>query len=98
MSIKSSGKIDGYYERQKIAMVADPASTILVKAHHDLEGIDLEGIDLVRFTFELDEAVSEICEVVPIIVGAQARNSVSNLGARSPSGVRMTRVRIWWRR
>jgi len=68
------------------------------EAHHDPEGIDLEGIDLVRFTFELDEVVSETCEVVPIIVGTQARNSVSNLGARSPSGVRMTRVRIWWRR
>jgi len=59
----------GYYERQKIDMVADPAWSILVKAHHDLE-----GIDLVRFTFELDEAVSEICEVVSIIVGTKARN------------------------
>ncbi len=59
----------GYYERQKIDMVADPAWAILVKAHQDLE-----GIDLVRFTFELDEAVAEICEVVSIIVGTKARN------------------------
>ena len=30
MFIKSSGKIDGYYERQKIDMVADSALSILV--------------------------------------------------------------------
>ncbi|HLX85910.1 MAG TPA: hypothetical protein VKR59_18575 [Terriglobales bacterium] len=44
------------------------------EARHDFEGIDLEGIDLVRFTFELDEVVSETCEVVSIIVGTQTRN------------------------
>jgi len=42
----------GYYERQKVDLVSDPAWAILLREHRDLE-----GVDLARFTFELDEAV-----------------------------------------
>ena len=49
----------GYYERQKVDLVADPAWAILLKEHRDLE-----GVDLVRFTFELDEAVEGVYELV----------------------------------
>ncbi len=45
----------GYYERQMVDLVYDPAWAILLKEHRNLE-----GVDLVRFTFELDEAVGEI--------------------------------------
>jgi len=54
----------GYYERQKVDLVHDPAWAILQKEYRDLE-----GVDLVRFTFELDEAVSEICQLVATIFG-----------------------------
>jgi putative nucleotidyltransferase with HDIG domain len=45
----------GYYERHMVDLIADPAWAILLKEHRDLS-----GVDLVRFTFELDEAVEEI--------------------------------------
>src|SRR5882672_1997177 len=45
----------GYYERHKVDLIADPAWAILLKEHRELE-----GVDLVRFTFELDEAVEDI--------------------------------------
>ncbi|MGA6985264.1 MAG: hypothetical protein WBZ01_04360 [Terriglobales bacterium] len=45
----------GYYERHKLDLIADPAWAILLQQHRDLE-----AVDLVRFTFELDEAVEEI--------------------------------------
>src|SRR5208283_4547228 len=43
----------GYYERQKVDLAHDPAWAVLQKKYRDLEGVDLE-----RFTFELDEAVA----------------------------------------
>lgn len=54
----------GYYERHKVDLVADPAWAILLKAHRDLE-----GVDLVRFTFELDEAVEGIHALVSTVFG-----------------------------
>jgi len=57
----------GYYERHKVDLAHDPAWAILLQAHRDLE-----GVDLVRFTFELDEAVAEIHELVSTIFGASA--------------------------
>jgi putative nucleotidyltransferase with HDIG domain len=60
----------GYYERQKVDLVHDPAWAILLKEHRALE-----GVDLVRFTFELDEAVGEISELVSTIFGAAAKRN-----------------------
>jgi HD-like signal output (HDOD) protein len=57
----------GYYERQKVDLVHNPAWTVLMKQHRDLD-----GVDLVRFTFELDEAVAEIYEIVSTIFGSSA--------------------------
>jgi putative nucleotidyltransferase with HDIG domain len=54
----------GYYERQKVDISHDPAWAVLLAAH-----CDLEGVDLVRFTFEMDEAVAEIYELVATIFG-----------------------------
>jgi hypothetical protein len=55
----------GYYERRKVDMISDPAWEILAKEHRELE-----GIDLARFTFELDDAVGEIFELVSTVFGA----------------------------
>jgi putative nucleotidyltransferase with HDIG domain len=55
----------GYYERQKVDLVSDPAWAILLKEHRDLE-----GMDLVRFTFELDEAVEDIHALVSTVFGS----------------------------
>jgi putative nucleotidyltransferase with HDIG domain len=55
----------GYYERQKIDWISDPAWAILLREHRDLE-----SVDLVRFTFELDEAVGEIHALVATVFGA----------------------------
>lgn len=52
----------GYYERHKVDLIADPAWAILLKEHRELE-----GVDLVRFTFELDEAVEEIETLVAMV-------------------------------
>jgi putative nucleotidyltransferase with HDIG domain len=57
----------GYYERQKVDLADDPAWSILLREHSDLE-----GVDLVRFTFELDEAVGSIFEMVSTIFGSAA--------------------------
>jgi putative nucleotidyltransferase with HDIG domain len=57
----------GYYERQKVDLVGDPAWAVLLQAHRDLE-----GVDLVRFTFELDEAVEEVHALVSAIFGSAA--------------------------
>ncbi len=54
----------GYYERHKVDLVSDPAWGILLREHRELE-----GMDLVRFTFELDEAVEEIHALVASIFG-----------------------------
>jgi putative nucleotidyltransferase with HDIG domain len=57
----------GYYESHKVDLTHNPAWAILQKEHRDLE-----GVDLVRFTFELDEAVGEVFELVATIFGAAA--------------------------
>ena len=57
----------GYYERHRVDLVHDPAWDILQKEYRDLE-----GVDVVRFTFELDEAVGEVFELVATIFGAAA--------------------------
>jgi len=54
----------GYYERQKIDLTADPAWSILLQEHRDLEGVDLE-----RFTFELDESLAEVLDLVATVFG-----------------------------
>ncbi len=54
----------GYYESRRVDLAGDPAWNILLQQHRQLE-----GVDLVRFTFELDEAVSEIFQLVSLIVG-----------------------------
>ncbi|MFZ0797050.1 MAG: HDOD domain-containing protein [Terriglobales bacterium] len=54
----------GYYERHKVDLITDPAWAILLKEYSDLE-----GVDLVRFTFELDEAVEEIHALVSMVFG-----------------------------
>jgi len=55
----------GYYERWKVDMISDPAWEILAREHRELD-----GIDLARFTFELDDAVGEIFELVSTVFGA----------------------------
>ncbi len=60
----------GYYERHKVDLVGDPAWDILLREHRDLA-----DVDLVRFTFELDEAVDEIQELVAAVFG-----TVSTIG------------------
>ena len=55
----------GYYERRMVDMISDPAWTILAREHRELE-----SMDLARFTFELDDAVGEICELVSNVFGA----------------------------
>jgi putative nucleotidyltransferase with HDIG domain len=55
----------GYYERHMVDLVSDPAWAILLKEHRDLE-----GVDLVRFTFELDESVQEVHALVSTVFGA----------------------------
>ncbi len=57
----------GYYECHKVDLVSDPAWAILLKEHRDLE-----GMDLVRFTFELDEAIEEIHSMVAMVFGSSA--------------------------
>jgi putative nucleotidyltransferase with HDIG domain len=54
----------GYYERQRVDLISDPAWAVLLKAQPDLG-----EVDLVRFTFELDEAVAEIHELVSAVLG-----------------------------
>jgi putative nucleotidyltransferase with HDIG domain len=65
----------GYYERRKVDLVDDPAWAILLKEHRALE-----GVDLVRFTFELDEAAGEIFEVVSTIFGSTATKAAPAAG------------------
>jgi putative nucleotidyltransferase with HDIG domain len=59
----------GYYERQKVDLISDPAWAILLKEHSELA-----SVDLARFTFELDESVEEIQTLVSTVFGpAHAR-------------------------
>jgi putative nucleotidyltransferase with HDIG domain len=60
----------GYYERHEVDLVSDPAWAILLKEHRNLE-----GVDLVRFTFELDEAVEEIHALVSTVFGSNLSRS-----------------------
>jgi putative nucleotidyltransferase with HDIG domain len=62
----------GYYERHMVDLIADPAWAILLKEYRDLE-----GVDLVRFTFELDEAVGEIHALVATVFGLAAQSAAS---------------------
>ncbi len=55
----------GYYERRKVDWMSDPSWAILLKEHRNLE-----GVDLVRFSFELDEAVEEILAMVATVFGS----------------------------
>lgn len=57
----------GYYESHKVDLVHNPAWIILQKEYRGLE-----GVDLVRFTFELDEAIGEVFTLVATIFGAAA--------------------------
>jgi len=57
----------GYYERHKVDLVHDPAWAVLQNQHRDLE-----GVDLARLTFELDDAVGEVFGLVETIFGAAA--------------------------
>ena len=57
----------GYYESHKVDLIHNPAWEVLQKEHRELE-----GVDLARFTFELDEAVAEIYELVSTIFGPVA--------------------------
>jgi HD-like signal output (HDOD) protein len=54
----------GYYERQRVDLISDPAWAVLLKAQPELG-----EMDLVRFSFELDEAVDEIHELVSAVLG-----------------------------
>lgn len=54
----------GYYESHKVDLAHNAAWSILQKQHRDIE-----GVDLVRFTFELDEAVGQVFELVATIFG-----------------------------
>jgi putative nucleotidyltransferase with HDIG domain len=60
----------GYYERHKVDLVSDSAWAILLKEHRNLD-----GMDLVRFTFELDEAVEEIHALVATVFGSTPSQS-----------------------
>ncbi|MFZ3215003.1 MAG: HDOD domain-containing protein [Candidatus Acidiferrales bacterium] len=54
----------GYYERLEVDLLGEPAWVILTK-----ERGDLEAMDLARFTFELDESVGEVSELVATVFG-----------------------------
>jgi HD-like signal output (HDOD) protein len=57
----------GYTEMLRVDFSAEPAWEILVKHYKALE-----EIDLVRFTFELDESIDEIARLVSLIFPAKA--------------------------
>jgi len=60
----------GYYERCKVDLISDPAWGVLLKEHRDLE-----GVDLARFTFELDESVEQIQALVATVFGSSSARS-----------------------
>lgn len=57
----------GYYESRRVDLPFSPAWSLLLEKHQELE-----GVDLVHFTFEMDGWVGEICELVAAIFGASA--------------------------
>jgi putative nucleotidyltransferase with HDIG domain len=54
----------GYYECHKVDWIADPAWSMLASEHRSLQ-----TVDLARFSFELDESVEEIRELVATLFG-----------------------------
>lgn len=66
----------GYYENVRIDLANHSAWGILVEKHRELE-----GMDLARFTFELDDAVDEIRGLVATIFGVSA--SVASTAAKA---------------
>lgn len=54
----------GHYERQKADVLSDPAWKILVEENKEFKEVDLE-----LFTSELDDAVSQISQLVKTIFG-----------------------------
>jgi putative nucleotidyltransferase with HDIG domain len=58
----------GYYERNKLDWLADPAWSVLLKEH-----CNLADIDLALFSFELDEAVGEVFELFSTVFGGTLR-------------------------
>jgi putative nucleotidyltransferase with HDIG domain len=54
----------GYYERQRVDLMSDPAWAVLLKEHRELE-----GMDLARLTFELDESVEDVHALVAAVFG-----------------------------
>jgi len=58
----------GYDEQRRVDLVNEPAWAILMRAHQDLA-----GIDVFRFTLELDDAVSEVAELVAAVFGSAAK-------------------------
>ena len=57
----------GYYETQSVDLLTDPAWDILCQEHKELADVDLE-----LFTFELDDAVGQISEIVATVFGRAA--------------------------
>jgi putative nucleotidyltransferase with HDIG domain len=57
----------GYYESHSVDLLNDPAWAILAEEYKELANVDLE-----LFTFELDDAVGQISEVVATIFGGGA--------------------------
>jgi putative nucleotidyltransferase with HDIG domain len=54
----------GYYERHKVDLVHDSAWEMLAREHKELNGADLE-----LFTFELDDSMAAICDLVSTMFG-----------------------------
>ena len=67
----------GYYERRKVDMISDPAWEILAREHRELD-----GMDLARFTFELDDAVGEIFDLVSMVFWRLACACLRPISAR----------------
>jgi putative nucleotidyltransferase with HDIG domain len=60
----------GYYERHMVDLISDPAWQVLLKEH-----LDMQNVDLAQFTFEMDEAVVEIKELVGMIFGSASNKA-----------------------
>ena len=58
----------GYYERHKVELAGDPAWTFLAEEHPEMKDMDIE-----LFTFELDESISEVSDLVSTILGSAAK-------------------------
>jgi len=58
----------GYDEQRKVDLVNEPGWQILLRSSGDLS-----GMDLFRFTLELDDAVTEVTELVAAVFGSASR-------------------------